>query len=191
MRRIEPLTHFADLCHVLANLREADLRELEATSATGDPMQVGEQIVNGHPFAHVIYADGGEPVCVGGILPGWPGIGLLFAFATDRWPEVALTAFKFTRRFLLPAAMAHGVHRIECRVAADNTPAVQWIESLGGRREAVMPGFGRNREPFLLYSWISDNVRPAAALALVPVRRPRGGGDPKLDSRRIIGALFH
>jgi RimJ/RimL family protein N-acetyltransferase len=55
--------------------------------------------------------------------------------------------------YVIPILRQAGYHRGEAYVLAENTDSRRWIELLGGEIEAVLKGFGRNREDFLLYTW--------------------------------------
>jgi RimJ/RimL family protein N-acetyltransferase len=96
-------------------------------------------------------------------------------FATERWPEVALGTTRWARRVLMPALIASGAHRAECRSLASNEASHRWLLRLGARAEARHAGYGKNREDFITFAWRRDDVhfqpaeaaetaRPAAAL---------------------------
>ena len=82
-----------------------------------------------------------------------PGVWIAWMFATDEFPLIGRAATVFARRGILPAMIRAGAHRIEMRSAVDHTEAHRWIEVLGGKAEATLREYGKDREDFVLYAW--------------------------------------
>ncbi|SFI05768.1 hypothetical protein [Methylobacterium brachiatum] len=100
-------------------------------------------------------AGDGEPVSIGGAVEVRPGSATLLFYATERFPEIALPMTRFIRRHYFPSLAAAGTHRIEC-VTLDSYRAMQrWLETLGLKREATIPAYGKGRETFAMYAWIA------------------------------------
>jgi hypothetical protein len=61
---------------------------------------------------------------------------------------------------MLPSLVEGGVHRIECRSFMGRNDTHKWLTSLGAYPEAVLAAFGRQREDFVLYAWLADDIKP-------------------------------
>lgn len=147
MIRAEPTK--AETQHVVANLRDLDREEIEATS-----WDLGQNYVHSlqmiRAFQYVAYA-GDDPAAIFGAWPHWPGVWNVYAFGTDAFPARSLT--KFIRRSMIPTLLEMGAHRADCASLDSHHVAHRWLERLGARRESVMPGFGKNGETFIRYVW--------------------------------------
>lgn len=155
MPRVYALTEDM-LRHVVTNMREADKREIYATRGSRDPEHLIYSLVVLHEFAWVICADDGEPAAVIGAMALWPGVAAMWAFGTDRWPEVVLSVTKHAIRFMVPKLLELGFHRGEARALASRNDVARWLGLLGFKKEAVLSGFGSGREDFALYAWTAD-----------------------------------
>jgi hypothetical protein len=155
--RQEKVTEDA-LRYVVQHMRQRDRDEIYATHFTDDP----ELLVQGQlPWMGdmcCIWTRDGVPVSCQGVLPLWPGVWSMFAYGTDQWPHVVLSMTKHSLRFIVPALLAVNAHRVECRALASHTESRRWIEFLGAREEAVLRGFGKRREDFVLYVWRPEYV---------------------------------
>lgn len=164
--RIEAATS-ADVRYVAERMRDTDLREFLAVSRARDRWDLAESLVErygGHPDVLAARLDGSGPVAIGAMIEARPNVITLFFFATDNFPIVAVAMTRFIRQRLFPRYRAAGVHRIECVSIEGHDDAHRWIEILGLRREATMPGFGRDGETFFQFAWVSDgDVRPTGA----------------------------
>src|SRR6185437_2319284 len=104
------------------------------------------------------------------------------AFGTDQWPRALLSMTRHAWNFILPALISIKTHRAEAYVLADNGDARRWIESIGGEQEALLRGYGRAGEDFILYAWRLNDVhvrwrrRRSAANGLLR-QEGRSGGD--------------
>jgi hypothetical protein len=166
---------FATVEAIARAMRVSDAREIWATRWNENPTALAREVVRWSRIGAVAAAGDGTPVAAIGGVEGWPGVWQVWMFATARWPEVALGTTRWARRSLMPALLAAGVHRAECRSLAENEASHRWLTSLGARAEARHVGYGKNREDFITFAWRRDDVhfqpaqapgapRPAAAL---------------------------
>lgn len=148
------MTSKSDLRHVIDNLRKDDLRELSATTYVFDPPAYTDKIWNAGVF-QVFYAKD-EPAGVCGWVPLWPGVVSLFAFGTDRWPEVAIGVTKYIRRFMMPTLAATRVHRAQALALADREDVDFFLRSFDPTLVTEFPKFGGSGEDFRLYTWLRE-----------------------------------
>lgn len=149
----------AGLMHVLTHLRPGDKREFEATTFDNDFEQSGYRIWALPGPKWECHTPGGTPAVAGGFVPIWPGMGVLWMWGTDDWPEVRVEVTRFVTRTILPD-LDKAFHRIECRTIADNDAVIKWLKFLGFKFEAVNAQFGRGREDFLLFARTPHAVPP-------------------------------
>lgn len=146
---IKPLT-WGDVCYVAARMKPDQARSACALADTDDPLQAVQGLANARYVGGCIWK--GEPIAVAGAVFNHPGVASTFMFATVRWPEVVLEVTRFIRRTLIPALEAAGIHRLQSLSFAGDTRTNEWKERIfGGSQEAVLTGYGRNREDFVLY----------------------------------------
>jgi hypothetical protein len=157
--RLEPVS-FGPALHVAERMREWDRREIMATRWTEDPGEVAADAALGGPFGWVAFL-GEEPVAVIGAGPLHPGVWQVWMFASDKFSKVRFSMTRFTKRVIIPAMRRSGAHRAECRSMVGHVEAQRWLESFGARCEAVLAGYGRGGEDFLLYAtdWRRVDVR--------------------------------
>lgn len=151
---IAPLERDA-VTFVARRMRALDRAEIFATRWDDDPDAVAAETVALARIGCVAWngtGDAGEPVAVACAMPLWPGVWSIGLYATDAWPAVARQVTRWIKR-TIPALIAAGGHRAECRSLATHATAHRWMERLGAVREAVLTGYGRNRETFYLYAW--------------------------------------
>ena len=148
-----------DILAVALALRERDYAEFSALSFAEDRASLAGALADryaGKSDTFCAYA-GDDPVAVGAMVMGRPGVVTLMFFATDRIPEIGLALTKFITQRLFPAYRAIGVHRIECVSLEGYEEVHRWIEILGLRREAgPFKGFGRGGEAFVQFAWVAD-----------------------------------
>lgn len=148
--RAEP--PFQDMLDICRNLRERDREELFATRFGDDPADLANSAVASGGFRWGAYLDG-RPVAAIGAQPRWPGVWTAWAYGTDDWPRVALTLTKHVRRFMLPALLRAGAHRVDAFALETHTDARRWLEMLGARPKNILAKWGRNGENFVCYVW--------------------------------------
>lgn len=141
---------FADALDIAQRMRPADRAEILATRWSDELAPVALDAANS-PLAFSLGLE--RPICAIGGSPRHPGVWSAWMFATDELPRIGRAATLFACRDILPMMVAAGAHRIEARSAADHHVAHRWLEAVGGRREAVIPGYGRDRQDFILYAW--------------------------------------
>lgn len=150
--KLRALPSFDDILAVVRNMRECDREEIYATQWNDDPALFAERVYAVSGFCWVAWLDG-RPAAVVGAAPERPNVYAAFAFGTDEWPRVVLSVTRHIRRFMIPALINAGCHRVSCASHAHHTEAHKWLERLGAEREAVHPGYGRGGETFFLYVW--------------------------------------
>jgi hypothetical protein len=74
-------------------------------------------------------------------------------FATDRWPDVALSVTRHIRRVMMPEMIDAGANRADCWSMDGHDVAHRWLEVLGARREATLDDYGPTRKKYHCYSW--------------------------------------
>lgn len=147
--------------HVALHMRDADVREFMSISFAEDRAQLAASLVEAygeHPAALCFFADE-EPVGVGALIEGRPNVTTLLFFATDEFRAVALGIARFTKHRLFPRYRDDGIHRIEAISIDGHDDAHRWIEMVGLKREAVIPGYGKNGEAYHQFAWVSEHVR--------------------------------
>ena len=138
---------------VLVHLRREDRTELEATWPSWVTREAWADALTRAPGVHLVAGDKAVgPIVVFGVLRLWPGVGSAYAAATDHWFRIARPLTRYVRDCLAPQ-MRQEFHRIECRSLASHIRAHRWIEFLGGRREAVLEGYGQHGEDFVQFAW--------------------------------------
>lgn len=143
-----PQIDAAAVDHILANLRASDRRELEATNWSLDGL--AERVMNTQDFAFFA-AHRDTPAALIGAVPMWPKVWSVFAFGTDDFQKVGLRLTKFARRYIIPAVLNSGAHRMECASIEGHDEAHRWLEALGFHRECSMMCYGRDGETFYRY----------------------------------------
>lgn len=138
--------------YVCRHLRPASAAEAFATRWNDDPAALARDLWTGRgPGAYSVSIE--RPVYAGGYINTHPGVWRLWGFATPEWPRIAVGLTKWVKRFMLPAIFKTGAHRVESFVL-DGQPDVEgWLRLLGGRKEAVLSGFGRKGENVISYVW--------------------------------------
>src|SRR5262249_27224085 len=138
-----------DIAYIVHRLRERDRREIFALRWNDDDDQLIETIfaVTGPTWRLWRYGD--EPVAMSGVSLMRPGVVTTGAFGTDKFPRVARPILAWGRRWVIPRLQAAQYHRAEAFALASNIDGQRFIQLLGGRREAYLRKYGRNREDFI------------------------------------------
>lgn len=147
---------------IAERLRERDVVEFTATSFATTRHELTEDLVKryaGLPGGICASGADGRPVAFGATIEARPNVLTLLFFATDAFPTIALGLTRFIRQRLFPAQRRAGAHRIECVSIDTHIDAHRWIEILGLRREAAMPGYGKDGQTFYQFAWTADHVR--------------------------------
>lgn len=145
-----------------ARLRAKDVEELDARSGpelVPDRAARIYRAMQGATIAHIarpagaphqplallaIHAAGGE---------GWASF-----LATEDWGRIGLSLTRHIRRELIPALLADGMRRVECRALATHSAACRWLNILGAVEECDLPGFGLHDETFVQFAWRKSDV---------------------------------
>ena len=109
-----------------------------------------------HQDAYVFRTDGGAPVGVAGMIRHRPNVITLLFFATEQFAEIGSDLTRFVRKVLFPKYKELGVHRIECASIEGYAETHRWLEVLGMKEEAIMPGYGRGGETYIQFSWVKE-----------------------------------
>lgn len=151
---------------VALGIRDRDVAEFLAISPLETRDQLAASLVTRYATSTDVFvaSQHGVNIAAGAMVQHRPHVVTLMFFATDRFPEIATALTKFIRQRLFPRYRASGVHRIEC-VSIDGYDEVhRWIELLGLKREAIMPGYGKNGETFVQFAWAADAPEESQAL---------------------------
>jgi len=169
--------HPAYVLYVVEHMRREDREEIHATSWTEDPRRLATPLCQAGVLGAAIAARPGEQAqAIVAAVNLWPGVWNAGMFATDRWPEVAVETSIWLKRKFIPELRAARAHRVECHVLERYALARRWLEWLGATAEAVVPAFGRERETFIRYAWLSDDVPARIIRAQHQDTGPAGAG---------------
>lgn len=145
-----------DVAHIVRNLRERDRREIFGLRWDDDEdALISEIFLVAGPMWRV-WSYRGEPVAMNGVVPLRPGVVSAGAFGTVKWSYVARPMIRWSREWVIPRLHSAGYHRGEACALAANVDGRRFIELLGGRLEAYLWKYGRNREDYVLYHWRLD-----------------------------------
>lgn len=148
----EALPH--DLYHICRNMRAADAAEIFLTRPD-DRDAFAAQIWRMMPqaiFADVYGLDATSPAIV--FVAAWPtdpykNLAQAALFATEGFASIVGDFVRHMRRFVVPALLAGGVRRCECRTLASYTASRRLLAALGAVEEAELPDMGPNGEVFV------------------------------------------
>jgi len=151
------------ITHIVRNLRDRDRREIFALRWDDDEDALIDNITaNAGPLWRVWSWDN-APIAVSGVVPVRPGVVICGAFGTEQYRKAVRPIAHWARTFIIPALQRSNYHRAEAYALASNTDGRAFIELIGGEVEALLQGYGRNREDFLLYTW--DLTQPTGRRA--------------------------
>jgi hypothetical protein len=140
------------------SMRQSDYEEFAAVSWAEDRFALATEITQrfqDHPAVLCASVDG-SPIAIGAVIEARPNVGTLFFLATDKFSLVAFGLTRFIKGTLFPRLKEAGMHRIECASIEGHEQAHRWIEALGLEREACLPGYGKNKENYIQFAWVSD-----------------------------------
>lgn len=142
------------LTYIIRNLRPRDRAEIFALRWDDNEEMLVNQILSLAGDMWVMWSlESGEPIAVNGVIPSRPGVCIVGAFGTTKWRAAIRPITRYTLDFAIPLLKRLGYHRGEAYVMASNTDSRRWIEMLGGEIEALLKGWGRNREDYFIYAW--------------------------------------
>lgn len=165
-----------EILHLCRAMREMDAREILDMRPTRDPDLFAATILTALPRATIAAVAGldsaGPAAAFLGIWPddSYPWQAQAALFATDEFPRIAAPLIRFIRRTVIPALLASGVHRVECRALEAHAQARRFLRACRAVEEIVLPDYGRNRESYVLCAWRRSDwenadVLPASAEA--------------------------
>lgn len=155
--RIIPL-ELGAVASVAQRMRAADAREIYACRWVRDPLSIAQTISAASRFGFVALTPAGDPAAVVAALEQWPGNYQVAMFATDDWPQVALSTTRAVDRHMRPAMLTAGARRAEARSHAAHVQAHRWLGWLGFVAEARLPDYGSAGEEFILFAWRRNHV---------------------------------
>lgn len=154
-RLVPAQAHPGHVRAICCQLREWDRREIFALMYGDDPEDLARVTLAAGPFSWVALRDD-QPVAAIGATPAWPGVWRVWAFGTDDFPRVAFLLTRHVLTVMIPSLRACGAHRADCLSVVGHTVAQRWLLSLGAFPEAVLKGYGRNGEDFIMFAWRAD-----------------------------------
>lgn len=163
MGRIHTLTK-GPLDHVARHMRYVDRAEFAACRENLQLEDLAAELWPRTELGYMAHADDGEPVAAIGAVRMWPGACAMWAFGTDRWPEVILSLTKHTLRVMVPELLGAGFHYAEARALASRSDVDKWLGLLGFEQKCRLTGFGSGREDFILYAWTASEHRDTQRL---------------------------
>ena len=154
-----------DACYVIDQMRAIDREEIFASPGTRTELELLANVLDASHFSpsaegqvFTFFDDEGTPIALMGWKEYAPGNANVWCFGTDEWRKAILTMTKVVHRVIVPALLRTGVVRAECAALASRADTAKWLPMLGLLPEAVLAGFGRQREDFTLYVWTPENV---------------------------------
>lgn len=148
---VEASTNSAAVHEIAANMREWDRREIFATRFDEEPHALAAEALRTGPMAWVSGME--DPIAAFGCQPLWPGVFMMWLFATDDFRQIRFSMTKLVRRYIVPMLFDAGAHRLQAYSMEGHDEAHGWLELIGARREATMIGFGRDGQNFHIYVW--------------------------------------
>ncbi|PCI27312.1 hypothetical protein COB52_04990 [Candidatus Kaiserbacteria bacterium] len=155
-----------DVSYILANLRQCDQRELDATCPPEGVPGMAHIITQVATFSYVAVVKGElggrHPVATWGAWQLHPGVWIVWMLATDRWGQVARMVTKQAREALGPALYEVGANRVECLSIEGHHQAHRWLRYFGAHVEHEDPdtlqggeicNWGINGETFYRFVW--------------------------------------
>lgn len=147
--------------HIAERMRAKDVEEFLAVTHASTHEELAESLVaryTDHPHGFVFLHDDDEPVGLVAMIFQRPNVVTLTFFATDRFPEIAISVTRFATKNLFPKYMEAGVHRIECASIEGYAHAHRWIQMLGMNEEGRFLGWGKNGETFHQFAMLTDRL---------------------------------
>lgn len=145
-----------DVTFVAANMRDADKREIFCQRKDQDVQALAMTMVYVSPIHCYAAFEGCSPVAAFGASEQHPNMWTAWAFGTRKLRRAIPAITRHIRRHIVQALLYCGANRVEVRSIADHDVAHRWLENLGAEREALLRGFGKGGEDFVLYAWRRD-----------------------------------
>ena len=149
-----------DITYVAANMRDADRREIFCQRADEDVRALAMTMSYVSPVHCYAAFEDCSPIAVFGASEQHPNMWTAWAFGTRRLRRAVPAITRFVRSRIAGALLDCGANRVEVRSIAGHDIAHRWLETLGAEREALLRGFGKGGEDFVLYAWRRDRFSP-------------------------------
>lgn len=139
---------------ICLNMREADRIEVFGLRNHDDPLLLAREVVLAASYGHAAISErNGKPTGIIGCTPLWSGVWSIFSFGTDDWPRSVIELSRYGHKVIRPFILNRGGHRAQCESYIDHTDAHRWLNSMGAECDGVLPGYGKDGKPYLMFSW--------------------------------------
>ena len=153
-----------DVFHVAMEMRERDYEEISCLTFAQNREELANYLADSYAAHQNVYACGTSkdgPIAIIAYIPVRPGVWSLGLFATDKFQKVGRFLTKAIIRDIIPALDRANAHRVEAQSIEGYDEVHRWLEFLGLKKENTIPGFGRNGETFITFSYVrSDSQAP-------------------------------
>lgn len=140
-----------DALYVCQRMRAADYHEIMANRWEEDYVQVAQDAYNTPGVKYAVLNKQGLPVVIFGVAFVYPRVGSGWLIATDDLPAVRLETTKACKK-VVETLLRGDIHRIQADSVETHDWSHEWLETIGFKRESVMPGYGKNGETFYRYA---------------------------------------
>jgi hypothetical protein len=151
-----PVTEEA-VSYLVHHMREEDWAEIFALRWDDDADALAEDIMHYAGDMTRVWRVDGQPATILGAHPIRPNVWRCWGFGTEQWPLAVVSMTRHARRFIVPALLRGGVHRIEACAAASHVSARKWLESCGGVLEGTHYRMGRGGEDYVTYVYQAED----------------------------------
>lgn len=148
--RLAPF-NVSHLAPVLDDLRPQDVRSVESLGGI-EFVRGWISDLAGSAAVGTLLTDDDAPVAIMGAVPIWRGVAHIFMFTTNKAASNKVGIVRTSAKALGLVREYLDLHRLEAAVAVSDDHSATWMESMGLKREAVMRGYGPDREDHWLYA---------------------------------------
>lgn len=153
-----------DVIHVAENMRERDYEEISCLTFAEGRKELAQYLANLYSQHQNVYAVGTAkegPIAILAYIPVRPGVWSLGMFATDSFQKIGRFLTKTIIRDIIPSLDRANAHRVEAQSIEGYKEIHRWLQFLGLQKEGEMPGYGRNGENFITFSYVrADGQAP-------------------------------
>jgi len=160
-----------EIYHVAMEMRQRDYEEILCVTWAEDREELAEYMMFALKEHENVYAFGigEEPVGIVSYIPLRPGVWHLGLFATDKFQKVGSFLTRCVIRDIIPALDRGKAHRVEAQSIVGYDEVHRWLEFIGLKKESDLPGFGRNGENFVNFTYVR---KPGAKPGSLKWRKP-------------------
>lgn len=160
-----------EIYEVAMNMRQRDYDEILCVTWADEREELAEYLMFALKDHENVYAFGDSDDAVGIVsyLPLRPGVWHLGLFATDNFQKVGSFLTRCVIRDIIPALDRGNAHRVEAQSIEGYDQVHRWLEFIGLKKESDLPGFGRNGENFVNFTYVR---KPGAKPGSLKWRRP-------------------